>query len=69
MTNPSSQRRLEQLLASLRHYREELADAESEGLEFVAERAREEIRTREELIRQHCDAAGLPLPREVAGSA
>ena len=60
-----ARQRLEELLAGLRHYQGELADAEREGLEFVAERAREEIRKREGMIRRHCDATGLALPREV----
>jgi hypothetical protein len=65
MSDKNDRRRLEELVSGLRHYQDELADAEREGLEFVAERAREEIRKRQNMIRRHCAATGLPVLREV----
>ena len=65
MTPEGAQRRLDELLSSLRRYLGELEDAKNEGLEFVAEACQREIRKRQDLIRRHCDATGLPLPPEV----
>jgi hypothetical protein len=61
-----AQRRLQELLSSLRHYQGELELAELNGFEFVAESARREIRKRHEMIQRHCGATGLPMPPEVA---
>ena len=60
-----NERRLQDLLFSLRAYQGELEDATREGLDFIAERAREEIRKREAMIRRHCRATGLAVPAEV----
>jgi hypothetical protein len=65
MTPEEAHRRLDELLSSLRRYLGELEEAKNEGLEFVAEACLREIRKRQDMIRRHCDATGLPLPPEV----
>jgi hypothetical protein len=37
---------------------------ERKGLEFIVERAQEEIRRRRMMIRDHCADSGLPAPLE-----
>ena len=63
-----AQRRLQELLATLRHWQGELELAELNGFEFMAESARREIRLRHEMVRRHCSANGLQVPREVPRS-
>jgi len=60
-----AQRRLNELLAILRNSKSELALAELNGFEFVAHSARREILKRNDMLRRHCAATGLPLPTEV----
>jgi len=60
-----AKQRLEKLISTLRAFRGELLDAEREGLEFVAARAREEIRRLHALIRRHCEWHGLARPHDV----
>lgn len=57
--------KLERLLSNLRTFRDELRDAEREGLAFIAERARHEIRKLHELIRRHCEWYDIARPPDV----
>jgi hypothetical protein len=61
-----AQRRLQELLSSLRHYQGELELAELNGFEFVAETARREISKRHDMIERHCRSTGLAVPFEIA---
>jgi len=69
MTIEEAHRHLNALLAMLDHYEHELAEAEREDLQFVAESCRREIRARQDLIRRHCDLTGLPVPPGVLKSS
>jgi len=64
-----AERRLQELLSSLRHYQGELELAELNGFGFVAESARREVRKRCEMIQRHCRLTGLPIPPEAAQPA
>ena len=65
MDKSEARGQMERLLSNLRTFRSELETAERDGLEFVAERARHEIRKLHELIRRHCDWHNLARPAEV----
>ena len=60
-----AQRRLQELLSTLRHYQGELELAELNGFEFIAESARREISKRHEMIQRHCRLTGLAVPFEI----
>jgi len=66
VVDPDAQHRLQALVTSLRKYQAELDEARRNGLDFVAERALEEIHKRREMIRRHCAENGLFVPREVS---
>lgn len=66
MNDPDGQRRLQKLISSLRVYHAELEEARRKGLDFVAERALEEICKREAMIRRHCEVTGLAVPPELS---
>ena len=62
-------RRLQELLSSLRHYEGELELAELNGFDFIAESARREISKRYDMIQRHCRATGLVVPFEITQRA